>query len=281
MSSAPQTRDASKTAMGVALVRAAHQLLDQQPLILDDPVTPRLLPPDMLSDLKKRPAWVDDPWTRTMRGHLVARSRFAEDRLQAAAKRGVEQFVILGAGIDTFAYRQPAWAKTLRIFEVDHGASQAEKCERLSAAGVAIPGNLDYVAIDFEKVSLRDGLKASRLDFGKSTFFSCLGVLVYLTMDAAQAVFQLVSSFPKSSEIAFSFSVPGDIDTLPAQQAKAMGEPWLTFFEPEKLGQDLMRLGFAPLSVMQPDDVDQRYFANRGDSLKAGLHERLAAAIVD
>ncbi len=266
--------------MGVALVRAAHQLLDSEPRVLEDPVTPLLLPAEALADLKTRPRWVDDPWTLGMRAHLVLRSRYTEDRLKAAVARGVGQYVILGAGIDTFAYRQPDWASGLRIFEVDHGGTQADKRQRLAAGGVAIPDNLDYVAIDFEKVSLREGLRASRLDFAKPTFFSCLGVLVYLTQDAADAVFDLVASFPDGSELGFSFSHPEDVDSLPAQQAKGLGEPWQTFFEPDELARALDARGFGAVTVLDRDDADERYFRGRQDGLKPARHERLAAAIV-
>jgi methyltransferase (TIGR00027 family) len=193
-------RDASRTALGVAAIRAIHQLLDGEPKILHDPIAARLLDPDVLGAISTGAARTEDPAVRALRSRVVLRSRYAEDRLALAAGRGVRQLVVLGAGLDTFAYRQPCWARQLSIFEVDHPASQADKRARLRRAGVPTPPNLQFAPIDFETISLGGGLRASTLDFRTPTFFSCLGVLVYLTREAVDAVFDLVAGFPSGSE---------------------------------------------------------------------------------
>jgi methyltransferase (TIGR00027 family) len=201
----------------------------------------------------------------------------------------MRQYVILGAGLDTFAYRQPAWADCLRIFEVDHPASQQAKRARLQKAGIAVPSNVEFVSIDFESVSLRRGLLASSLDLGQPAFFSCLGVMVYLSEEAADAVFALVSSLPPPSEIVFTFSPPqSSLEAKEAQgQGRAslaavveqLGEPWRTHFEPQALAEKLQTLGFAEMETLSKEE-SERYFRDRSDSLRAPKHGRIARAVV-
>ncbi|HLX83475.1 MAG TPA: class I SAM-dependent methyltransferase [Terriglobales bacterium] len=287
MADASPVRSSSKTALGVAALRAAHQLLDGEPKILRDPISERLLDADVLQRLQSNPARIHEPLTMGLRSHVVLRSRYAEDRLQQAALRGGRQFVILGAGFDTFAYRQPDWARNLRIYEVDHPATQAEKRERLKSAGIPIPENLEFVAIDFESVALQPGLQTSTLDFSQPTFFSCLGVLVYLTPEAANAVFQLAASFPAGSEIVFTFSTPpsslsrdqAENQAALAELAAGMGERWQTHFDPEKLTRDLRAL-FSTVSFLNSEDAERTYFQGRSDGLHAPRRGGLCAAIV-
>src|SRR5208282_3764615 len=189
MADAAPPRNSSRTALGVAALRAVHQLLDGEPKILDDPIAARLLDADVLQQLRSNPARPHEPLTKGLRSHVVLRNRYAEERMAQAVQRGVRQCVLLGAGFDTFAYRQPDWARSLRIYEVDHRATQEDKRQRLQSASIPIPANLEFVAIDFESASLRQGLQTSTLNFSQPVFFSCLGVLVYLTREAADAVF--------------------------------------------------------------------------------------------
>src|SRR5271157_5401130 len=147
MADAAPQRNFSRTALGVAALRAVHQLLDGEPKILDDPIAARLLSADVLQQIQSNPARIHEPPDRGLRSHVVLRSRYAEERMAEAVQRGVRQCVILGAGFDTFAYRQPDWARSLRIYEVDHCATQAEKRQRLQAAGIPIPANLEFVAV--------------------------------------------------------------------------------------------------------------------------------------
>jgi methyltransferase (TIGR00027 family) len=288
MADAARQRNSSRTALGVAALRAVHQLLDGEPKILHDSIAVRLLDADVLHQIQSNPARAHEPLTRGLRSHVVLRSRYAEERMARAVQRGIRQCVILGAGFDTFAYRQPDWAHNVRIYEVDHRATQEDKRQRLQAAGIPIPANLEFVAIDFESVSLREGLQASTLNFSEPAFFSCLGVLVYLSREAADGIFQLVATFPASSEIVFTFSTPDS--SLPANDAEnraalanmanALGEPWQTHFEPQTLMRDLSALGFSAISFLSAEAADQTYFQNRNDGLHAPRRGGIGAAIV-
>jgi len=281
-------RNSSRTALGVAALRAVHQLLDGEPKILHDPVAVRLLDADVLQQIRSNPARSEEPLIKGLRSHVVLRSRYAEERMAQAVQRGVRQCVILGAGFDTFAYRRPDWAHSVRIYEVDHRATQEDKRHRLQSAGIPIPANLEFVAIDFELVSLREGLQTSALNFSEPAFFSCLGVLVYLSREVADAIFQLVSAFPASSEIVFTFSTPdsslsnndAESRTALAKLASALGEPWKTHFEPQTLMRDLRALGFSVISFLSSEAADQIYFQSRNDGLRAPRRGGIGAAIV-
>src|SRR5262249_15993975 len=146
--SAVTERAASTTALAVATLRAAHQLFDS-PRVLEDPVVLQLLDAEGITRIRENPDRFEIPQVRRLLKHVVMRSPIAEDRLAEAVARGVQQLIVLGAGFDTFAYRQPAWASALRIFEVDHPASREAKRTRLAAAGIEIPTNVEHVAIDF------------------------------------------------------------------------------------------------------------------------------------
>lgn len=281
-------RDSSTTALRVAQLRAAHLLVDGEPKILNDWVAPRLFDAATLEQIRANTEALNAKWVTGLRSHVLLRSRYAEDRLAEAVLRGVRQYVILGAGYDTFAYRQPEWAGELKIFEVDHPGSQRAKRERLQASGIEVPANLEFVAIDFEHVSLRGGLAASGLDFGHPAFFSCLGVLVYLTTEAADAVFRLVASFPEMSEIVFTYSAP-DSSLSPEEAARratinamveAMGEPWRTHFDPQALVQKLRDFGLSEISFLKSEDAESRYFQGRTDGLRAPRREPLVSAVV-
>ena len=280
MSDESSPRGASRTALGVAAIRAVHQLYDGEPKILDDSVSGRILGGDANPQIVAHRALAQEAADRDLRVRVVLRSRYAEDRLALAVERGVRQCVILGAGLDTFAYRQPEWAKDLRIFEVDHGASQSEKRDRLAAAGIPIPANLEFVEIDFEKTSLRDGLRRSSLDLSAPAFFSCLGVLVYLTRDAADAVFRLVAEFPHPSEIVFTYAAAGAANSPIADRVRAAGEPWQTRFDPQVLKRDLTALGFSDVQFLRSEEAEDRYFQGRSDGLHAPPRTGIASATV-
>lgn len=274
-------RDASRTALGVAAIRAIHQLLDGEPKILHDPIAARLLDPDVLGAISTGAARTEDPAVRALRSRVVLRSRYAEDRLALAAGRGVRQLVVLGAGLDTFAYRQPCWARQLSIFEVDHPASQADKRARLRRAGVPTPPNLQFAPIDFETISLGGGLRASTLDFRTPTFFSCLGVLVYLTREAVDAVFDLVAGFPSGSEIAFTYATPRASSSAVAVRAGQAGEPWRTYMAGPALRRALHARGFSSISFLTRERALRTYFPeHRRDGLTAPQRGSIASAIV-
>lgn len=281
-------RNSSNTAKGVAVLRAVHQLIDQEPRILDDAVVTRLFDPEMLDSIRAHPERFQTSTMRGLRSHVVTRSRYAEDRLAEAHARGVRHYLSLGAGLDTFAYRQPAWAHDLRIIEIDHPASQRAKRERLAAAGIAIPPNVEFVPIDFEISSLRQGLSTSSFfDPTRPAFVSWLGVMVYLTMDASDAVFRFVASLPSSSEIVFTFAGPERPrpDEEPgrpglADLAAGVGEPWLTRIESEDLLEHLRTFPFSSVTLLSPAEIDERYIRGRTDGLRAPRESRIMSAIV-
>jgi methyltransferase (TIGR00027 family) len=200
---------------------------------------------------------------------------------------GVRQYVILGSGFDTFAYRQPDWAAPLRIFEVDHPASQRAKVERLRLSGIAPPPNLEFVAADFESASLLEILALSGLNFAAPAFFSCLGVLVYLPADSIKALFQLVASFPKLSEIVFTFSQgsrffddqSGPGPTL-AEAAAAVGEPWRSYHDPDELRRELSETGFSQISFLSPQEAEHLYYRDRQDDLRPPRRTAIGRAVV-
>jgi len=256
-----------------------HQLLDGEPKVLNDPIAARLLSAEMLQHIQSHPGEAVEPRARRLRSHIVLRSRYAEDRLAAAARRGVCQCVMLGAGYDTFAYRQPDWACHMRLYEVDHPATQEAKRQRLAAADLPLPANLEFVAIDLESASLRGGLRASTLDFTEPVFFSCLGVLAYLTHDAVQATFQLVAAFPAGSEMVFTFAGREALASALAHRASLLGEPWHTYFALQTLGRDLLELGFSEIVCLSVDDAARTYFQGRTDGLPAPRHESIATAV--
>jgi methyltransferase (TIGR00027 family) len=284
----PARRGASRTAFIVAALRAAHQLLDNEPRVLDDAVAVRLLGPTAIDGIRGRLDQVQSPAARALRSHVVLRSRYAEDRLAEAVRRGVRQYVILGAGLDTFAYRQPDWAAQLRIFEVDQPASQAAKRAALAAAGLDIPANVTFVSIDFETESLRDALQSAGFDAGAPAFISWLGVMVYLAEAAADEVFRFVAALPAQTEIVFTFAPrvsdrpDDDAASAPSAgaRAEALGEPWRTFVDPEQLLDKLRRFGFSTVSLLTPAEADERYFRGREDGLPPPRHATIGSAIV-
>jgi methyltransferase (TIGR00027 family) len=277
-------QQASRTAQGVAFLRAVHQVMDSPPLILVDPVIVTLFGATGLQRMRDDPDRYQSPSARGLRAHVVLRSRFAEDRLEAAVKRGIMQYIVLGAGYDTFAYRQPEWAREIRVIEIDQPASQAAKREHLAAAGIAIPPNVTFADVDFERESLRQGLDRHGISTDVPTFFSWLGVTMYLTEDAVDAVLQTVAAFPAGSEIVFTFSPPREPrrpDQPPslAELAASVGEPWLSYFEPEYLEQKLRGLGFHAIEFLTADQAASRYFRDRADELPAPRRTTIVSAI--
>jgi methyltransferase (TIGR00027 family) len=275
-------QEPSRTARGVALQRAAHQLIDAFPKILDDPIAPRLFTPEGIADVHIHPERFQTLTSLALRSHVLIRSRYAEDCLMQATANGARQYLLLGAGWDTFAYRQPEWAQGLRIFEVDHPTSQQAKTQRLHAASIEIPGNVEFVPIDFETASLQEGLRHSSFDFASMTFISWLGVMMYLTQEATDAVFRFVASLPRGSEIVLTFSSPAT-DQHPnplAERAGQLGEPWKTYFTPEALIAYLQNLGFTLITLPEPDEIAMRYIGARQDGLFASQRRNLARVMV-
>jgi methyltransferase (TIGR00027 family) len=251
----------SRTAIGTAYLRAAHQLFETHPRILDDPVTLSLLGQVALQRIKDRADHYQTPARRALRAHVVLRSRFAEDRLAAAVLRGITQYVILGAGFDTFAFRQPPRAQPLNILEVDHPGTQDRKRSLLEAADIVMPQNAVFAGIDFEHESLIVGLLRHHAVMEEPTFFSWLGVTMYLKEDTIDAVLRSVATFPPGSEIVLTFAPPiGDSPSALAQQAESLGEPWVSYFEPDAFEAKLIGAGFSKVGFLSPSEAAARYF---------------------
>jgi methyltransferase (TIGR00027 family) len=207
---------------------------------------------------------------------VVTRSRYLEDEVDEAVRRSISQYVILGAGLDSFAYRRPELAKALHIFEVDHPATQAWKRARLRAAAIELPANLSLVAIDFERDSLIDNLRMSGYRTDAPGLFSWLGVTMYLSTDAIFGTLWAVAALAPATEIIFEYNVPKDLVDEETQKilaavmsaAHVRGEPQGTFFEPAKLAEQVRKIGFAEVSDFGPDDAEARYFNDRTDALR-------------
>jgi methyltransferase (TIGR00027 family) len=185
----------SRTALGVAIRRASHQLFDSRPLVFDDPIAVPILGETYRALLEEAAASIHDRFSLGMRAWLVARNRYAEDQLAQAASRDVRQYVLLGAGLDIFAHRNPY--SSLRVFEVDHIATQQWKRELLASSGLLEPSNLRYVPVDFERQSLATQLQTSGLDFAAPTVFAWLGVVMYSPIQLFVPLSNLSPVFPQ------------------------------------------------------------------------------------
>ena len=264
-----QTGRASRTALRVAIRRAAHQIVDQPPVLVD-PVALPLLGPGWERDLERAMHTV----ARDFRAFMAARSRYVEDRLADAVAAGVRQYVVLGAGLDTFAYRNPF--PQLRVFEVDFPATQEWKRRMLAAAGIAIPSNLTFVPMDFEHQALGAGLRSSGLNPALPAFFGWLGVVPYLTLEAFRATIADIASLPAGTAVSFDYVFPPEslgpqrravFDRL-AQRVAAAGEPFQLFFTPEQLETELASAQFHRTTRTGSGRLNELYFAARADGLR-------------
>ena len=261
-----QTGMPSRTAWAVATHRAAHQVLEQG-RIFNDPLALRILGQDAETVAREAE---EHPSRRAMRIFVAVRSRFAEDAIAAAVEHGVSQVVVLGAGLDTFAYRSTLRDR-LRIYEVDHPATQAWKRHLLHEADIPIPNLLSFAPIDFEHQTLAEGLAAAGFDRSRQTFFTWLGVVPYLTEEAVWSTLSFISSLPNGAHVVFDYSDPPD--SLPAKmrtihddRAKRvadLGEPWRTHFEADSLRAKLLELGFAEIEDLGPSQIAALYFPHR------------------
>jgi methyltransferase (TIGR00027 family) len=274
----------SRTALRVALRRAAHQLLDS-PKVLDDPLAVRIVG-DAGAEIHAEPARHRTRIAKHFRAFVVARSRHAEDQLAASVARGIAQYVILGAGLDTSAYRGVA-LDGLKVFEVDHPNTQAWKLDCLKAAEIPIPESVRFVSVDFERQELAKELAAAGFRVDQPTFVSWLGVVPYLTKEAAAHTFGFLGKLPVGSGVVFDYSVPRSslglverlaLDALTRRVARA-GEPFRLFFTPEELDEFLKGLGFRQIEQVTANEINSKYFANRQDGLRVvGTAGRLVSA---
>ena len=273
----------SRTAQKVAIRRAAHQILDN-PKVLDDPLALRIIGAEAAQELQSSPR-ESHGFARAFRAFMAARSRYAEDQIAQAVANGVEQCVVLGAGLDTFACRNPH--PDLHVFEVDHPATQAWKRGQLNAAGIAIPPSLTFVPVDFEQQILANELRQAGFRDTEPVFFSWLGVTPYLSHAAFASTVSFIAKMPAGSGVVFDFAIDRKLlnfgqrialDVLAARVAAA-GEPFQLFFDPAQLQEELKGLGFRRTEFLDREQLNARYFKDRADGLRVrgGLGHMMGA----
>lgn len=266
------------TAVRTALWRALHVAIDPAPHILTDEIGLKII---------NEPNWRDRPdmnpeFSKPMRASITGRARFIEDLLEDGMKNGVEQYVILGAGLDTYAQRRPELSEKLHIFEVDQPGPQKWKENRLSELGIVTSSTLHFVPVDFEAgESWWEKLQKKGFDPAKKTVVASTGVSMYLTREANLSTLKQLSTLAPGSTFAMTFML--HLDLLPTEERKVMefvmkraaeaGTPFRSLFLPEEIVQMAKDSGFHSCRYFSGDDLYQRYFASRNDGLRAGVAE--------
>jgi methyltransferase (TIGR00027 family) len=259
-----QTGQSSRTALGAARLRAAHQVLDKAS-ILADPLAVRILGDDIEVSLDHARTHTSGP---RMRWFIASRSRVAEDALAMAVDGGTTQLVVLGAGLDTLAYRTPL-AGRLRIFEVDHPATQARKREMLAAAAIAVPETLSFVAVDFEREHLSERLQAAGFKPAGRSFFSWLGVVPYLTEAAIYSMLGFIAQLPGGAEVVFDYVNPATSISAAAgrtahqalaSRVAAVGERFQGYLDTASLCARMSAAGFRHVDDIGPAELAERFF---------------------
>jgi len=286
-----QPKEPSRTAWGAARHRALHQLIDGGTVFSDPFAVPIL--GSGLGEPEGDPLSHeddDDPGTRALRFFIAARSAYAETKLaEAVANRGVSQLVVLGAGFDTFALRNP-FGPALRVFEVDHPATQAWKRERLTEMNTAVPEWLTFVSVDFEREAFPERLIASGFDPHRRSFVFWLGVSMYLTPQATSSTLAAVAAWPGGGEIVFDYAEPPDSDMSAgaraarealAQRVAAIGEPIIGLMKPEPLHEELRRLGFAEVEDLNGLAIAERFLGTEvANAIRAAGKGRSGAHVL-
>jgi methyltransferase (TIGR00027 family) len=294
----------SRTALATSLMRAVHTRTDPDPLI-DDPWGDRLVP-DSLRDMIRATALarMDGPARRAALAspdsivdeslrhsrayaNVITRTRFAEDALQDAVARGVRQYVLIGAGFDSFSLRRPGFAADLSIFEIDSPATQNLKIERIRECGVTLPDSVHFVAADLSRETVAAALSRSAFRPGDLTFFSWLGVTMYLTREANLATLESVASCSRAgSELVFTYfderllEVQSEPFLDMQKRVAALGEPFLSGFNPAMIGQDLTDCGFKLLEDLDGVEVAAKYHRTGVRALGQSSYSHIALAEV-
>ncbi|MER7644624.1 class I SAM-dependent methyltransferase [Streptomyces sp. NPDC126522] len=270
------------TAVRVALWRALHVRADPPPHVIEDEVGLALADPG--DDWRERPD-MDVEATRRIRASIVARARFVEDVVEEQVGRGVDQYVVLGAGLDTFAQRRPELGGKLRVFEVERPGTQAWKRRRLAELGYAVPDWLRFVPVDFEG-DWWSQLSAAGLDTDRPAVVAATGVTMYLTLDAITTMFRRVAGLAPGSTLVTTFLRPVD-DVEPEQRAqlevavrgaRAAGTPFLSFFTPEQMLELGRECGFREVRHVPAAELAERYFAGVGDGAMPSRGEEVMVA---
>ncbi|TGK20061.1 SAM-dependent methyltransferase [Leptospira fluminis] len=272
------------SAVRVALWRAMHVQIDSPPHLLEDEIGLKLTAPD--EGWRQRPD-MHPTGTATYRASIVARARFIEDLVLEGCDRGVHQYVILGAGLDTFAQRRPSIASKLRIFEVDQPGPQAWKKQRLTDLGFGIPDGLHFVPVDFEAgESWWNLLEKSGFDKSQPAVVASTGVTMYLTQEAIFAMLRQIASLAPGSTLAMTFILPLELidpEERPQHEAvykaaRAAGTPFLSFFSPPDMLDLARKAGFSQVQYVSAEDLARKYFTGRSDGLKLSSGEAFLIA---
>ncbi|MGB3067058.1 MAG: class I SAM-dependent methyltransferase [Ottowia sp.] len=268
-----QTAAPDNTAVRTALWRALHLEIDAAPAVFEDKVGLMLAAPG--EGWQNRPDM--GPFTRPFRASIVARARFVEDLLATRIASGVMQYVILGAGLDTFAQRKPELASGIQVFEIDQPSPQAWKRRRLVELGMGLPSFLHLVSVDFEAGDAwRERLEASGFNPQEPAVVASTGVSMYLTRDAVAATLRQVASLAQGSMLAMTFMLPIELNDpeirfgveRAAEGAKASGTPWLSFFTPAEMLSMAHEAGFKTAEHVSAQALGERYFTGRSDGLR-------------
>lgn len=273
------------TAVRVALWRAMHVQVDPPPHVLRDEVGLELADPE--DGWRDRPD-MEPSWTSRFRAGVVARARFVDDLVAEHAARGLGQYVLLGAGLDTFAQRRPEVAAGLRVFEVDQPGQQAWKRGRLEACGYGVPEWLRLVPVDFEAGDWWDHLVAAGFDAARPALVASAGVSMYLTAEANAATLRRLATLAPGSTLVMTFQLPLallDADDRPGRRqaengARASGTPFISFFSPEEMRALAREAGFTTAGTVSATDLNARYFTGRPDGLRMSTGEDLLVATV-
>lgn len=270
MERSKETTEPDNTAVRTALWRALHVQEDAEPYIIEDEVGLRLIAP--LEGWQERP---DMKYTKRLRASIVARARFIEDLVVEQADQGIDQYVILGAGLDTFAERQKGIGEKLQIFEIDQPETLAWKEERLQETGIGVPSNLHLVSVDFEASSWWEELLKAEFDIERPAIVACIGVSLYLTREAIVDTLRHVASLAPGSTLAMTFYLPIELldeEDRPMQEiaekgAREAGTPFVSFFSPDEILELAKEVGFKGLKTVSTSDMERLYFADRTEGL--------------
>lgn len=271
------------TAVRVALWRAMHVQMDATPHIIEDEVGYKLIAPT--GEWRQRPDMNPD-FTKRLRASMVARARFVEDLVTEQSKRGIGQYVMLGAGLDSFAQRQQALASTLQVFEIDQPGTQAWKKQRLMELAFGVPNWLHFVPVDFEISSWWGQLINTGFDAGQRAVVACTGVSLYLTKEAILTTLRRLATLAPGSTLAMTFYLPLallDVEDQPLQEiaekgAQAAGTPFISFFTSEEMLALAREAGFKNAVIVSSKDLDKRYFSGRTDKLRPASGEEFLLA---
>jgi methyltransferase (TIGR00027 family) len=269
----------NNTAVRTALWRAMHVQIDAQPHVLDDETGFKLVAP--AEGWQQRPD-MNPEFSRRVRASMVARARFIEDLVAEQLKLGVTQYVILGAGLDSFAQRQPEIASKLTVFEIDQPGTQTWKKQRLIELGYGIPEWLRFVSVDFEAGSLWwEELLKSGFDPTQPTVLACTGLSMYLTMEANKATLQQIATLAPGSVLALTYMLPFELieeedhvlQTISEKGARASGNPFISFFSPNEILDLALEAGFSNVKNVSASDLNKLYFTGRTDNLSPASGE--------